>query len=173
MPEEKSEFRNTKPHVIGVTLYDEENKPKGGWVRPGDTIWLSEREQIATANAPRNPKDNPLSNGTLVEVTKATEVRNRRPLRPDEAGQGERAANEEVGTPIEKPRVERPSQAEVDRQNAKVAAERAVPGAQPEAKPAEVKAPAKETAKAPVEGKSAPAEEVATPAAKNEGAKAA
>lgn len=79
----KSEFRNATNHIIGYVYYDEDDKRRGGAVSADETVWLSEKDQIATANAPHDPADNPLTNGALVEVTAATEIASRRPLRPE------------------------------------------------------------------------------------------
>lgn len=195
MPIHKSEFRNTRDYMVGVVLYDQDGKPYGDVVQPGDTVWLSEQEQIATANAPKRPEDNPLANGTLVEVTPATEIANRRPLRPP--AEGKNAEFEEVASPDaqkkatesedEKEKQERPmTQSEIDAHNAKVAAARAVNAEAPASEQTAKKAPAKKapakktsakagakkseakTAPAPAQGKSAPGEEVATPVEKKD-----
>jgi hypothetical protein len=56
---EKQAFRNDSPGWIGVTVIGPEGRPKGKGVEPGAIEWLSEQEQILTANAPRNAEDNP------------------------------------------------------------------------------------------------------------------
>lgn len=76
----KDEFRNTTNGFIGVITIDPTGKEKGVAVRPKSNIWLSEAEQILTANAPRLDKDNPFVNGSLELVTKAADVKNRRPI---------------------------------------------------------------------------------------------
>jgi hypothetical protein len=100
MPDEaniRSEWKNNSPGVIGVVVYDDRGQRGGVGVRPGDTVWLTEPERIATANAPRNAKDNPFANGSLVLATRASEVKNRRPF-----GDAESPVEAEVnGTPAE------------------------------------------------------------------------
>lgn len=56
---EKQAFRNDSPGWIGVTVIGPEGRPKGKGVEPGAIEWLSEQEQILTANAPRRAEDNP------------------------------------------------------------------------------------------------------------------
>lgn len=128
----RDEFENTGKGFVGAVTLDDEHKRKAIAVRPGGTVWLSEEEQILTANAPRSEADNPLANGTLVLRSSGEEIRHRRPIRPPEpepeaaeeeetetgaapppAGdpeEGQRAPTEEVGTPeaASKPRA-RPS----------------------------------------------------------------
>jgi hypothetical protein len=95
---QKDEFKNTSAGWIGVTLIDGRGDHKGFPVAPGDSVWLSEEEQIATANAPRADTDNPFlprehtvfdetggevgkeSHPTLELVTAGADVRNRRPF---------------------------------------------------------------------------------------------
>lgn len=81
--QEKNEYRNDSPGVCGVVTIDD-GRAKAIPVKPGDSIWLSEQERIATANAPKRDEDNPFTNGTLVLVTPAAEIRNRRDIGPDE-----------------------------------------------------------------------------------------
>lgn len=57
--EVRRKFINQTPIFVGAVIYDEDNKRKGVPVAPGDSIWLSEREERATAEAPREAKDNP------------------------------------------------------------------------------------------------------------------
>lgn len=75
----KDEFRNETKGFVGVITLDN-GKERGVAVRPESTIWLSEAEQVLTANAPRRDEDNPFINGQLKLVTKAQDVKNRRPL---------------------------------------------------------------------------------------------
>lgn len=76
----RSEFRNTKDHVMGVVVRGPNDKMAGIALNPGDTVWMDEDEQMATANAPREAGDNPFINGDLELVTPATMVANRRPI---------------------------------------------------------------------------------------------
>lgn len=120
----RDEFENTGKGFVGVVTLDDDRKRKAIAVRPGATVWLSEEEQVLTANAPRSEADNPLANGTLVLRSTGEEIRHRRPIRPPaveepaaaepeeqetetgaapapqgEPEEGKRAPNEEVGTP--------------------------------------------------------------------------
>lgn len=80
-PEAKAEFENTGAGVVGcITIEPGTGKQSGVPVRPGESIWLSEAEQIATANAPKREKDNPFVNGELTLKTEPQEIANRRPL---------------------------------------------------------------------------------------------
>lgn len=135
-PTIRDEFKNKSGGWIGVITIDARGERRGIAVPPGDTVWLTEEEQIATANAPRSDTDNPLTNGDLVLVTEAAEVRNRRALRPE----GEVVSKEDAA---------RAAAAEQERQLAATAETGATP---PPAGEAE-------------EGAFAPGEEVATPAA--------
>lgn len=56
---EKAQFQNTTDGYVGVVQIGVKGEPKGMPVAPGGTVWLSEDEQILTANAPRRPEDNP------------------------------------------------------------------------------------------------------------------
>lgn len=123
----KDQFRNDSGGFISVVTIDARNNANAVAVRPGDTVWLSEEEQILTANAPRNEADNPLTNGSLTLTLEGKEIKNARPLRPtaetpepeptegdveEETGEtgappapvgepeeGQRAPTEEVATP--------------------------------------------------------------------------
>lgn len=77
---EKAEFKNTSPGVCGVVVIEPGEKPRGIPVKPGETVWLTEEEQIATANAPKRAEDNPFVNGTLTLVTEPKNLANRRPI---------------------------------------------------------------------------------------------
>lgn len=76
----RSEWINDSDGVQGVVIFDEDGKRGGAAVKPGQTIWLTEKERIATANAPNKPIDNPFANGAFRCVTPATEVKSRRPI---------------------------------------------------------------------------------------------
>jgi hypothetical protein len=119
-------FRNDSGGWQGVVTIEPGGTHKAISVAPGHEVWLTEDEQVLTANAPRTEGDNPLTNGSLTCVTEAAEVKNRRPLRPataetpeeqpveppapeeetgappqtpGEPNEGQRAPHEEVGTP--------------------------------------------------------------------------
>lgn len=91
---EKAEFKNTSRGVVGAIVIEPGKKPRGIAVQPGDTVWLTEEEQIATANAPRKAENNPFVNGSLTLVTEPQEIVNRRPIGYSE-GQQVPATDEE------------------------------------------------------------------------------
>ena len=80
MAEEQSKFRNSGKGVVGVVKLDLDGRPKGKAVYPGDFVWLTEYEQILTANAPRNESDNPFTNGSLTLEVRGSEMRTTRPI---------------------------------------------------------------------------------------------
>jgi hypothetical protein len=56
---EKQQFRNQSGGYIGVVVIGPDGRERGAAVEPDGNVWLSEQEQILTANAPRRPEDNP------------------------------------------------------------------------------------------------------------------
>lgn len=56
---EKQQFQNTTDGWIGAVQISVKGEELGVPVEPGGTVWLSEAEQILTANAPRDPAHNP------------------------------------------------------------------------------------------------------------------
>lgn len=115
----RSEFINESSGTVGVVLFDRRGERGGGVVKPGESIWLTEEEEVATANAPKKPSDNPFINGMLRMVTPAEQMVSKRPIgsresaaapiEPSKAPKGpeelvepprvERDATEEVGAP--------------------------------------------------------------------------
>ena len=117
----KTKFRNMTGGYIGVCVEGDSGKMTAISLGPGEGVELSEREQRATANAPREPENNPFIGGyedpdtgrkgpALVEVDAATEVQRPIGVKPEEtaaeAGDGDgepetgtRPSDEEVGTP--------------------------------------------------------------------------
>jgi hypothetical protein len=110
----KDEFLNMTDGWLGVVELDHLGRAMGASVEPGGSCFLTEEEQILTANAPKDDKDNPFVNGALKLRTRAVEIRNRRPFgapadEPSETGAtptptgepelGAAAAGEEVATP--------------------------------------------------------------------------
>lgn len=100
----KDEFENASKGKLGVVLINPtDNKPRAAVVEPGDSVWLSEDEQILTANAPKKPENNPFTNGSLILKTEAQEIGNRRPIGrtiatpPETAGEREAPAEVEPG----------------------------------------------------------------------------
>lgn len=94
---ERAEFRNDSGHVVGVSTRRARGEMKGLAVQPGETIWLDEEEQIATANAPREDADNPFTNGDLTLVTEPKEIVNRRQIGYSDHKQVGDLAEEETG----------------------------------------------------------------------------
>lgn len=62
---EKQQFRNDTGGYIGAVQLSVKGEEMGVAVEPGGTVWLSEAEQILTANAPRDPADNPFIPQTM------------------------------------------------------------------------------------------------------------
>lgn len=56
---EKQQFHNRSGGWIGVVVINAKGEDTGASVEPDGTVWLSEQEQILTANAPRRAEDNP------------------------------------------------------------------------------------------------------------------
>lgn len=56
---EKQQFKNNINGYVGAVVIGPKGDDRGVAVAPGATVWLSEQEQVLTANAPRNAKDNP------------------------------------------------------------------------------------------------------------------
>lgn len=69
---EKEQFRNMSGGFIGAVVIGPKGDEKGIPVEPDGTVWLSEEEQILTANAPRLPKDNPFLPWTRVVLNDET-----------------------------------------------------------------------------------------------------
>lgn len=148
---EKSEFENVAKGWIGVQIRDESRRTgfRGTPVRPGERIWLSVDEQVATANAPREEKDNPFVNGNLKLTASSQEMGNRRPIgddgsatvapeEPQETPETPPEAEGEGETPEEPPAADEAAQKETEMteeqiadHNRKAAAQRAIPQAPP------------------------------------------
>lgn len=97
--EAKSKFKNTGKGVAGAVQLDHQNQAKGVPVYPGESVWLSEQEQVLTAQAPRNEEDNPFTNGTFTLEIKAEDVTTSRPIgdhQPDPAEQALQNAEREA-----------------------------------------------------------------------------
>jgi hypothetical protein len=77
---DKDEFRNMTSGWLGVVEINHEGRAMGTSVEPGGSCFLSEEEQILTANAPREDADNPFANGSLKILRRGLEIRNRRPF---------------------------------------------------------------------------------------------
>jgi hypothetical protein len=110
---EKQKFRNMTGGFIGVMVENDHGKMSGISLAPGEGWELSEREQRATANAPRDPKDNPFIGGfkdpdtgetgpALLPIDASEEVQRpigTAPAPEDDAPEGTRPSDEEVATP--------------------------------------------------------------------------
>lgn len=95
----KDKFRNATEGQLGVIILDAKGQEKAIALGPGQDVWLSEDEQVLTAQAPRNPDDNPLQNGALELLAEAGEVKSQRPLRP--VPDGERPVSDQAEIPEE------------------------------------------------------------------------
>lgn len=79
----KDRFVNRSGAVVGVSIRRPDGSGfKGIALYPNDTVDLDRDEQAVTANAPRDPRSNPLANGMLECVSEGLEAKERRPLRP-------------------------------------------------------------------------------------------
>lgn len=56
---DKSEFLNTTQGWLGVVRINRIGEENGIAVAPGERVFLSRDEQVATANAPNHPDNNP------------------------------------------------------------------------------------------------------------------
>lgn len=165
----KSEYRNDSDGVTGVVII-QNHKEVGIAVQPGSTVWLSQSECIATANAPLKDEDNPLVNGDLTLVTPATEIANRRPLGPDqpanvEGDTGDAQAGEKAKAVAAKAAAEEQEKAKAAAEAKRQAAakKQAEQGVVPVGK--ETGAATEKATGKPATGQRAKAEEVATPEA--------
>lgn len=58
-PIEKQQFKNESAGWVGAVVIGPKGDDRGIAVEPGGHVWLSEAEQVLTANAPRRPEHNP------------------------------------------------------------------------------------------------------------------
>lgn len=187
----KDEFVNSTKGFIGVVTVDPNGKEKAIAVRPGQSVWLTEDEQILTANAPRNDEDNPFTNGDLRLETRGADVKNRRPIgnqqpdapppadEPEQGGQEEEppAANGDGPTVVDLSQAEekddtseakapRKSRAKADKERQEAEKEREAQArkqGEAGAVPVEETGAAVSAKGVPEMGKRAAGEEVATP----------
>jgi hypothetical protein len=68
----KSEFLNQTQGYVGAVRISRNGDEQGIAVAPGGRVWLSVDEQIATANAPEDPKDNPFIAAPFVDYDPKT-----------------------------------------------------------------------------------------------------
>lgn len=169
MTQQKTEFKNVSGGIIGVVTIEPGGKIVPLPVQPDATIWLSEEEEIATANAPQRSEDNPFINGQLQKVTDAADIKNRRPIgsstqeSPEAAKQRQEAleAKAQLDAENEQQRVEEAARLE---QGQKQAQQGGQPPPPPRQAPDETAAPPQPQGKA-AEGSRAAGEEVGTPEA--------
>jgi hypothetical protein len=76
----KSKFKNVSGGVAGAIQLNHEGKAAGVPVFPNESIWLTEQEEVLTANAPRNESDNPFTNGTFELEVRAEQAAHARPI---------------------------------------------------------------------------------------------
>lgn len=69
---EKTQFKNMTEGHVGAVAIGPKGDERGIGVEPGATVWLSEAEQILTANAPRKPEDNPFIEQTFLRTNQET-----------------------------------------------------------------------------------------------------
>jgi len=174
----KSLFRNATSGQVGVVTIEPGGKERGIAVAPGGEVWLSEDEQVVTANAPRKDEDNPFRNGQLELVEEASNVKNRRPIgtdpveepaasgspeQPSQSGEGEPADAPVEGDPAAGPANARQEANEKRAAEERERAEKAAKQAQAGPVPAEETGSAVSPQGTPKVGKRAPGEEVGVP----------
>lgn len=76
----QSKFTNVSGGVAGAIKLNHRSEPQGVAVFPNESIWLTEQEEVLTANAPRNPEDNPFTNGTFRLDVRAADAAEARPI---------------------------------------------------------------------------------------------
>jgi hypothetical protein len=166
--DQKSEFRNASQGHVGVITLEPGGKEKAIAVRPGHSVWLTEDEQILTANAPRQDEDNPFLNGDLELVTAPKDVRNRRPIGHTDAEQpNEASARSKAEAAKAKAAADAEQRAAEEAERSKKAQEQAGQGASPPVRrqsPDETGA-ARQPQGSSAKGTRAAGEEVGTPAA--------
>lgn len=133
--EVRDEFVNDAKSTIGVVTINHRGEPHGIAVPAGETVWLSEAEQILTANAPRDEENNVLANGQLRKVSSGRDLKSRRPLAPageqakaEASPPGPAADTAETGTVV-------PPQPPAETGQLKASEEVATPSAQDKPKP--------------------------------------
>lgn len=109
--EQKSQFENTSGGYVGVVTINAKGEPTGIALAGGDTVWLSEREQALTAEAPRHETDNPFVNGSLTLKVSRSDVPTVRPIGDDQDAAAPPA-------PPERPADEEPAEIRVEQQGA-------------------------------------------------------
>jgi len=177
----KSGFTNKSGGHIGFIVI-ENGQEKAMSARPDEEIFLNAEEQILTANAPKQAKNNPFENGSLVLTTPAKQLANRRPIgdpsmlaegveQPESDPEALKAAEERKRAEADRLEAEKARQAEAVKQaETGVQPRRSRPPAKSEGEGATEVAAPEETGTKPqaagdAEGERAAAEEVGTPEA--------
>lgn len=152
-----NEYENVSGGWLGVKVKDDNRRTgfRGFAVAPRGRVMLSLEERKATANAPRDPDDNPFANGNLRLIAKDQETSQGRPI-----GDGE--VQDPEPEPQAPPSEPDPTSAEVEEHNRKAAAARAVPSKEMPKGPEASQAP---EAQAGQSGDAKAPEQVATPEA--------
>lgn len=70
----KQQFRNATDGFVGAVVIGPKGDELGVPVEPGGTVWLSEAEQMLTANAPRRPEDNPFIEQVVIRRNPETDA---------------------------------------------------------------------------------------------------
>jgi len=168
MADERSEFINESAGYVGAVVL-QKGEPTGISVEPGASVWLTEEEQILTANAPTKDEDNPFTNGTFKLKTAATEIANRRPIGDPGSARNPDPVNPEEQEAIrqraEEAAAKRAEEAERNRKAEQDRLERGQKQADQPAIPVEETGAAVSPSGTPKMGKRSESEEVATPEA--------
>lgn len=69
---EKQQFKNESDGWVGAVVIGPKGDDRGIPVEPGGTVWLSEQEQVLTANAHRKAEDNPFIPQTVTRIDPQT-----------------------------------------------------------------------------------------------------
>jgi hypothetical protein len=174
MAQEKTEFRNATDGTIGVVVVEPGGKRQAIPLVAGASVWLSEEDQIATANAPASDEDNPFINGQLERVSNPEGVKNRRPIGVVQETEAEVRQRSEAEAKAKAATAERRKESEAQQKEEQERLETGREQAQrggarpqtppPRQSPDETGAPPQPQGKA-AEGSRAAGEEVATPEA--------
>lgn len=134
----RSEFANRSGGNVGYIVLDN-GKEKAMSLPPEGTVLLTAQEQILTANAPTRDEDNPFTNGSLVLITPAAEIANRRqigdpsliPAKTPEQIEREQAEADAARAEAEARKAEEAARAEAEAERLKEAQRQGEQGAQP------------------------------------------
>jgi hypothetical protein len=149
-------------------ILDDDNKPRGMPVEPGGDIWLSKAEERLTAEAPRDPADNPFTK----KWTEVVDINADGTARETREHEGTLVLSDEPAReilsdrfiPSDAPAAE--AEPEPETPAAEAEPEPETPAAAPqEEKTEEITGAPPLPSQPPVEGKPAPEEIVATPEA--------